>query len=401
MPCVLQMPRRATSGGNTWPNGRVPYQFDGNVSAGQQAVALNVMSQIEGFSAVDFVARNGEQGYIHFLDGNQNSSPVGYRGGRNTITMFNWNFPMIVAHEIFHSIGFWHEQQRPDRDTYVRIEVQNLQPNTGVNFNIPSGAAAIGPYDFNSIMHYGQFAFSANGQRTITVLPPNQAQQGQLGNRQNFSVGDRMGVVARYGNGLPAQLAVATPSSASTWEPAMVTLTGSNLAMVSQLTVGGQSTSFTVVSDTEIGFTPPAGLVIGPVLIVATNPAGAGNALQFSITGNNPPILTGPPIFLRNVPLDLVVHSDTGWPALVLLSTELQPSSIPGIVSLGIGNQFAVLFSVGISTGDATGTSRISVTLPVGAPSGLNIFFQALSAAPGPNPMVPVPASNVHTSRIF
>lgn len=64
---------------------------------------------------------------------------------------------------MFANLGFWHEQSRMDRDNYVNIVEQNIQPNMLYNFkkltinqidNIGS------PYDACSVMHYGDTAFA-------------------------------------------------------------------------------------------------------------------------------------------------------------------------------------------------------------------------------------------------
>jgi hypothetical protein len=81
-------------------------------------------------------------------------------------------FEGIAAHELIHSLGFWHEQARPDRDDFVKIDFDNVIPGMEHNFNkITVDSTTIGlPYDYNSLMHYESTAFSKNGKATIVPI---------------------------------------------------------------------------------------------------------------------------------------------------------------------------------------------------------------------------------------
>lgn len=64
----------------------------------------------------------------------------------------------IVAHEIGHALGMWHEQSRTDRDNFVRIVTSNIQAEMIDNFNKLSQSEinTFGlQYDYGSVMHYG------------------------------------------------------------------------------------------------------------------------------------------------------------------------------------------------------------------------------------------------------
>ena len=94
-----------------------------------------------------------------------------------------------VTHEIAHSLGFYHEQSRADRDNYVAILWDNINNDAKNNFQRVDTTEDHGvPYDLGSIMHYGTYHFSNNGKPTILTLDP--IRQGLIGQRQQPSFRD-------------------------------------------------------------------------------------------------------------------------------------------------------------------------------------------------------------------
>lgn len=185
--------RYASIKGGRWPGGKIPYVITSSIgSRGVQAIN-NAISNYHQYTCLRFHKRTNEATYISFYRGGGCSSPVGYRYGRvNHISLAGgcW-YTGIVMHEIGHSMGFYHEQSRPDRDSNVRIIWNNIQRDMRYNFN-KFGTDVIDslgtPYDFSSMMHYGATAFG-NGRKTIQTIDPNN--QRLIGQRHGFSEIDK------------------------------------------------------------------------------------------------------------------------------------------------------------------------------------------------------------------
>ena len=61
-----------------------------------------------------------------------------------------------------HSLGFWHEQNRSDRDDYITVMYENIRSDARDQFAKLSSKQnrILTEYDYSSIMHYPGNAFS-------------------------------------------------------------------------------------------------------------------------------------------------------------------------------------------------------------------------------------------------
>jgi hypothetical protein len=145
-----------------WTNGDVPYEFQAEVTAENRQRTIDMMNRLQTLANLRFFPRTNQGQFIRFQNSNSNSSPVGMQSNGNTIQMVSWWNEIVIAHEIFHSLGFFHQHQRPDRDNYVRVIKDNICPdNFKANFPIEADATVTSniPYDFQSMMHYSRDAF--------------------------------------------------------------------------------------------------------------------------------------------------------------------------------------------------------------------------------------------------
>lgn len=161
---------------------------------------IAAMAEWEGVARVRFQPRVSEADYLLIQpDPQENwSESIGRLGGPQVIKISSWSSKFLMCHELCHALGFYHEQQRPDRDKFIEINWGEVRPGEKYNFEI-RGSTTYGPYDFDSIMHYGQFVHSQHGKATISVLSPNQSWQSKIGQLGYLSRGDIQRMAAVYG----------------------------------------------------------------------------------------------------------------------------------------------------------------------------------------------------------
>jgi len=176
-----------------WPNARVPYVISSTFSANDRALIMQAINAYTRYSCIRFVpAASTDRNYVNFQNGGGCSSYVGRIGGRQPISLApGCRYVGIIIHEMGHAIGFQHEQTRPDRNGFVYINTGNIQAGVEYNF-MQYSANQVGsfniPYDYTSVMHYSQYAFSRNGQPTIVARDTRF--QGAMGNRDGLSFKD-------------------------------------------------------------------------------------------------------------------------------------------------------------------------------------------------------------------
>uniref|UniRef100_A0A8C5QNA9 Metalloendopeptidase n=1 Tax=Leptobrachium leishanense TaxID=445787 RepID=A0A8C5QNA9_9ANUR len=172
-----------------WPL-TVPYYLEDSLEINAKAVILDALERFRLKTCIDFKPWAGESDYISFFKDNGCYSYVGNRHmGRQILSIGpNCDDIVIVQHELLHALGFWHEQSRSDRDDYVTIVWDEINPANRHNFNSYDDTVSSFlnvPYDYTSVMHYAKNAFQIDTNPTIIAKNPKFTNL--IGQRLDFS----------------------------------------------------------------------------------------------------------------------------------------------------------------------------------------------------------------------
>merc|ERR1711970_32813 len=180
--CSMTNPKTKGVTGNSfqkWPNNEVPYQFDSSFTSTDRLAFIEATKHISAVTCISFVHKFASK-YLRvrrdcscggscfsgaYVEGLGAGSPRNMAVGSPCLDPNNQNSVGLLIHEILHALGIGHTQTRPDRNSYISVNYQNIQGGSS-QFQLCSSCNTYGiPYDCLSIMHYRAWAFAPQSQQ--------------------------------------------------------------------------------------------------------------------------------------------------------------------------------------------------------------------------------------------
>jgi hypothetical protein len=183
-----------------WQSRQVPYVFDSGLPQSVRNTVMKAMADFSAGTCIRFLRQTTETAYLRVFSGTGCYSMVGRTGSRQDLSLGpGCDYKGTAIHELMHAVGFYHEHNRSDRDEAVTVNLDNVKPAYQSQFHKigPADNRLLGGFDQDSVMIYGNKAFSANGQDTLVAK--NGRPLTDPYHKTGFSPSDVAGVRSLYG----------------------------------------------------------------------------------------------------------------------------------------------------------------------------------------------------------
>jgi hypothetical protein len=160
------------------------------------------MKIVENSTCIRFVKHTNEKDFVKITGNSYHcGTKIGRRGGEQILSILVKDScfrTLSIIHELMHIIGFHHMHLSANRDEFIKIIWENVEPEKFNKFRIKGNLQDLGVgYDYGSVMHYTQYAHSKNGKKTI--IPLKIIEEGlTMGQRENLSVKDILRINRLY-----------------------------------------------------------------------------------------------------------------------------------------------------------------------------------------------------------
>ncbi|XP_061722724.1 low choriolytic enzyme-like [Cydia pomonella] len=172
-----------------WPNGEIKVYIDsdsyGDGIAGRVLDTLNKFQSHDGYlcpQVQELKEKPTEPvgSWLHITNPDRvrpcvHDAGVDDNGEIKVVLGYDCLKPREILHTILHGLGFRDEVTHPQRDLFVRVMWENIQPAFRSMFRIQSvetNDAGLMEYDPMSVMHFHDRAYSLNGHPTIMPMLP-------------------------------------------------------------------------------------------------------------------------------------------------------------------------------------------------------------------------------------